>query len=123
MDSAVGVGCSVLFVTRAHGDGGADGGDHVRLLARRSELAYTDRPAAALDGEPEAVDAATQARLSERARRTAVEREARAWGEVRVVVVQLCTLLGATRWSGSHLNDARTLGRACERVVRRPYGG
>jgi hypothetical protein len=44
-------------------------GDRPRLLARRSEHGYTDRPALALPLEPEAIDEETQRRQTLSARR------------------------------------------------------
>jgi hypothetical protein len=57
----------------------ASGSDRPRLLHRRSEHGYTDRPRDALHGEPEAVPASYQRHLCEEARRGELEQRRRAW--------------------------------------------
>jgi hypothetical protein len=57
----------------------ASGSDRPRLLHRRSEHGYTDRPRDALHGEPEAVPADYQPQLSDRARRDQLELHQQAW--------------------------------------------
>jgi hypothetical protein len=57
----------------------ASGSDRPRLLHRRSQYGYTDRPGDALRGEPEAVPASYQRQLSERARRDQLELRQQAW--------------------------------------------
>lgn len=90
-----------------------------RLLAARSEVAYTEVLAEALPDEPEAVSAAEQGRLTAASRRTAIERERHAWCCIRADAELLLDQLAAVQWT-VNAADARTLGRALERVVRRP---
>jgi hypothetical protein len=57
--------------------------DEPRLLHRRSELGYTRRSPEALEEEPEAVDADTQARLTRESRRRATLDRLAAWRSMR----------------------------------------
>ncbi len=72
------------------------GEDPIRLLHFHSEHGYTDRPAQAMRGEPEAVPASYQRRLSEQAHRREQERLQSAWVETaHVIDVALTTFAAA----------------------------
>jgi hypothetical protein len=89
-----------------------------RLLHRRSEHGYTDRPAQALTAEPEAVSAAEQRRLTTEARRRATEREREAWHRFRTIVVPELVALGGVLDRGL-ASDLRALARQLERIDRK----
>jgi hypothetical protein len=57
--------------------------DRPRLLAKQSQFGYTEDSARALPGEPEAVDAATQARFTIETHRREEELRRQAWAEAR----------------------------------------
>jgi hypothetical protein len=91
---------------------------HARLLHRRSELGYTDRPDLALYQEPEAVSADEQRRLTAEARLRADEREREAWRRFREIVMP--ELAEVTRVLGNGLaSDLRVLARQLERIDRK----
>jgi hypothetical protein len=64
-------------------------GDEVRLLAQHSEHAYTARAAEALRDEPEAVDRATQERLTAEANRAWDARRRAAWDATSATILSL----------------------------------
>lgn len=68
------------------GGGDQRSGDEVRLLAKRSELGYTDLAHKAMRDEPEAVSAHEQDVLSTRARRDWLDRRRVAWQEARTQI-------------------------------------
>jgi hypothetical protein len=57
--------------------------DRPRLLARRSEFAYTDVPALSLPGEPEAISESEQRRQTLAARRKRDQQQRQTWLEAR----------------------------------------
>jgi hypothetical protein len=69
-------------------DGGEQRVDEVRLLAARSEVGYVSELHRALHDEPEAVDAATQERYSELARRRDSQRLRAEWGPHRDLILR-----------------------------------
>lgn len=92
--------------------------EHPRLLHARSEHGYTSRQAEALPGEPEAVSAETQRRLTRQAGDRASQRRRSEWLAVRdrwaVELEQLLRSYG--REAGEEL---RLLQRGLERVDRK----
>jgi hypothetical protein len=97
--------------------------DPPRLLHRRSELGYTEARALALPGEPEAVDAATQARLTELAHRREQDRRRADWLEARRQLIAVLDWLGS-RPLGLELRDEmRGIRRVLDRADRRLQTG
>jgi hypothetical protein len=92
--------------------------DAARLLHRRSEHGYTDRPAQALTHEPEAVTAAEQRYLTDVAHRRAVDREREAWRRFREIIRP--ELVELTRQIDRQLAaDVRVIVRQVERIDRK----
>jgi hypothetical protein len=94
--------------------------DRPRLLHRRSELGYTDTTQTAMQGEPEAVPAEYQRRLTDAARRRqeAAQQEAwrRAHGEITDAVEEFKRDGHPDR---RLLADVRAIERTASRVDRR----
>ena len=94
----------------------------LRLLARRSELAYVDRPDLALEREPEAVSAACQRALVQEAQRAAAQHGLADWRiRYRALVVDVDGLRRQTymrRFDGELRTLIRMLERLDERVIR-----
>lgn len=103
------------------GDGEQRGdGDAARLLAQRSEHAYTADPYHALRDEPEAVSQAEQQRLSELAHRRDRERRRRDWDEARTKIDHALDEFAATVNGDPPLHHAlRAIRRSVEQVSRR----
>jgi hypothetical protein len=86
------------------------GDDRPRLLARRSEHAYTSAPQLALHAEPEAVDEQTQRELTRRAHRREADRLADVWREGRELIVAGVDLVMACTAADRRLkSDLRVL--------------
>ena len=92
--------------------------DTPRLLHRHSEHGYTDRPEQALNGEPEAVTAAEQRRLTADAKQRATDRERDAWHRFQSIVVPELATLNLALDRG-HASDLRALARQLERIDRK----
>jgi hypothetical protein len=90
----------------------------VRLLARRSELGYTNRPAQALPLEPEAVPAAVQRRLSEEAKQRSRARDRAEWVAARARLQLELDYVRARPWSRTVRDDLRALQRLLDRLDR-----
>jgi hypothetical protein len=89
-----------------------------RLLHRRSELGYTDRPDLAMPHEPEAVSSSEQRRLTAEARARASEREREAWRRFRAIVLPELVELNAALDRGL-TSDLRALARQLERIEQK----
>lgn len=89
--------------------------DRPRLLSRRSEYGYTHLAAEALPGEPEAVDAETQAAFSVAARHSEAQRQRDEWARAHR---QISGALQAFHESGPDLRVANAV-RAVERAAAR----
>jgi hypothetical protein len=87
-----------------------------RLLARRSEHGYTDRPHAALPHEPEAVDAVTQKRITDRAHRRADDRQRAAWREASAQIADALARLRSGRLDPKYTSTLRVIERARARL-------
>jgi hypothetical protein len=94
------------------------GGDRPRLLAQRSEFAYTDRVDQALRDEPEAVSAAEQRHLTELAHRRDRRRRLDAWKPARSLISAgiVSFTPAADRYSRS---DLRVIERTLRRIDQR----
>jgi hypothetical protein len=101
--------------------GTRDGGDPVRLLAQRSEHAYTSNPLKALKEEPEAVDAATQAELTARSRRAERERLRAAWAPARSLISAGVVAFRPMADSRTQ-SDLRVIERTAQRIDQRLAG-
>lgn len=98
----------------------AVGEDAPRLLHRHSEVGYTDRPALALPGEPEAVSASYQRRLCEQARRRDRERLQNAWVETAEVIDVALTAFAAVAADDRHVQrGVHALRRSAQALGRR----
>jgi hypothetical protein len=73
-------GRATFFLCNA---GGVADEDPPRLLHRRLEAGYTDKPMLAAAGEPEAVDAETQEQLTRQSQRREDSRRNANWHEIR----------------------------------------
>jgi len=91
---------------------------HPRLLARRSELGYTDRPAQAMPHEPEAVPSDAQRRITDDARRRASQRELDAYRSFASIVFPALLELGRGL-DRAYASDLRAVARQVERIGRR----
>jgi hypothetical protein len=89
-----------------------------RLLAARSELAYTHVPALALRDEPESVDEETQRELTRRARREASLRLLEDWGRARRAIASALEEFKTGRLDRRLQDHVRAVERALERVDR-----
>jgi len=89
--------------------------DSPRLLARRSELGYTDRLETAVRDEPEAVDASTQARLTRQAGQKADQKRRQAWIDARQRIVGELEVLRST-FGPTVSNELRNMRRELDRL-------
>jgi hypothetical protein len=97
--------------------------DAPRLLHRRSQFGYTRSVHEGLRDEPEAVDASTQARLTELAHGREQERRRADWLEARRQLVAVLDWLGS-RPLGLELRDeVRGIRRVLDRADRRLQTG
>jgi hypothetical protein len=95
-------------------------GEPIRLLAVRSEHAYTDVPALAMRDEPEAVSEANQRELTRDARARWRVQQAQVWKQARALIVEALDVMTAA--SGADLaltSGARVIAREVSRVDRR----
>jgi hypothetical protein len=90
--------------------------DPPRLLAARSERAYTERVAEALPAEPEAVSADEQRELSARAHRRWQREQKRAWGSCHASIRRA---LSEFQSSGPVDRGVLVAALAVERAARR----
>jgi hypothetical protein len=91
--------------------------DRPRLLHRRSELGYTDRVDQALTLEPEAVDEATQSRITRAAKTRDLDRRRTRWHECRTRLLR--ELAVARELFGTAASaETRAIGRAVDRLDR-----
>jgi hypothetical protein len=94
--------------------------DSPRLLHRRAEYGYTERPSLALTGEPEAVSAREQAAISQRSRREWQEARRRRWDEARRTIDGALDDFASTVSGDAPLGNAlRAVHRSAEAVSRR----
>ena len=95
--------------------------DPPRLLAARSQFAYTDRLDQAMHDEPEAVSASEQRHLTELGHRRDRERRLAAWRTTRSVITAAPT--GYQPFADAPTkSDLRVLSRVCEKIDRRLAG-
>jgi hypothetical protein len=92
--------------------------DEPRLLAAKSELGYVNRTAAALPGEPEAVDADTQARFTLEARRERERQQQRAWEQARGKIIDGIEIVGAAKLPKQVFSSVRVIRRQVDRIDR-----
>jgi hypothetical protein len=90
--------------------------DRPRLLHRRSELGYTDRPARAMISEPEAVPADYQRQLTADAPRRAAARDREVWVASRDRIRVELALLARHRFGRDVSSDLRVLERLVDRL-------
>jgi hypothetical protein len=89
-----------------------------RLLHRSSQYGYTSNPAAALPGEPEAVDAATQRALTQSAHRRAGDYQRQAWAQASEAISRALSTLMSVRLDPSIASGVRVLERQRQRLDR-----
>jgi len=87
-----------------------------RLLHARSQFGYTPRTTEALNGEPEAVSAEEQRRLTRQAQQSQQQQEAE---RARVAVEQITDGLQALSGIGSLDSQVRAMRRQLAQVQRR----
>jgi hypothetical protein len=92
--------------------------DRPRLLHRRSELGYTDRLQAAVPGEPEAVPADYQRRLTAEAPRRAAARDLEVWTPARDRIRGELERLRQHRFARDLSSDLRVIERQVEKLNR-----
>jgi hypothetical protein len=92
--------------------------DAPRLLARRSEYGYVDRPGLALTREPEAIDAEEQERQTIDARRRDRERRLDAWRPARSLIFAGLVAFQPAADSRS-ASDLRAIERTLRRIDQR----
>jgi hypothetical protein len=93
------------------------------LLHRRSEHAYTDRPAQAMHAEPEAVSASYQRHLSAEARRRQRERLQGAWNQTAQVIDAALTAFAAVAADDRNIqNGVHAVRRSTAALGRRVAG-
>ena len=92
--------------------------DEPRLLARRSELGYTDAPTRALPGEPEAISEEEQARQTLAARRAQERQQREAWQQARARIVDGVSIVRTTKPAMPRqvVSTVRVIERAVARV-------
>ena len=93
--------------------------DAPRLLHRRSQFGYTRSVHEALRDEPEAVDVATQRRLSELAHVREQERRRADWLEARVRLLEVVGWLQARPLGVELRDELRAIRRVVDRADRR----
>jgi hypothetical protein len=93
--------------------------DRPRLLHVRSEYGYTDRAAAALPSEPEAVSADYQRHLTAAAPRRAAARDRDVWMPARDLLRAELALLRRHHFARDVASDLRVLERQVEKLDRR----
>jgi hypothetical protein len=97
--------------------------DPIRLLHVQSEHGYTDRPVQAMRGEPEAVAASYQRRLSDQAHRRDRERLQSAWVETaQVIDVALTAFAAIAADDRTVQNGVHAVRRSTEALGRRVAG-
>jgi hypothetical protein len=99
--------------------------DRPRLLARRSEFAYTDVPALSLPGEPEAISESEQRRQTLAARRKRDQQQRQTWLEARARIVEGVTLVRTSRppMPQRIMSSVRVIERTISRVDAELRGG
>lgn len=93
------------------------GDDRPRLLHR--QMGYTENPARAMFGEPEAVDRETQQQLTARAQRTARQAQIDEWHERRQAITRELAWLQSQRFHRDVAAGIRALERQLDRIDRR----
>jgi len=92
--------------------------DPPRLLHRRLEAGYTDSLVLAAAGEPEAVDADTQERITHRAQRAEETRRRDAWHGIRGDLQHIVDELGRA-FGPAVADELRDLRRGIDRLNRK----
>jgi hypothetical protein len=90
--------------------------DAPRLLHRRSQYGYTDRPEYAMHAEPEAVPAEDQEWITSRSHRTEREAQVLHWRERRANIEREVDWLYSQRFDRDVSKPLRTLRRQLDRL-------
>jgi hypothetical protein len=102
------------------GDGQRIASNPPRLLHRRAEFGYTDKPSLAMTGEPEAVSEYEQHVISQRSQRAWLAARRERWDEARSVIESALDGFASTVNGDPPLHNAlRAISRAAEQVSRR----